>query len=96
MLEPTTEQATVEDHIKFKFSIINPDEDDNINLYFRAFLSNFSDNYQGSWNNTKYLGRAEDFYTYQGFNRTISIGFKVAAIIVGVCTAELANNLVSS
>ena len=79
LLEPTKEVAEQKDHIKFKFSIINPDEDDNINLYFRAFLSNFTDNYQGSWNNTKYLGRAEDFYTYQGFNRTISIGFKVAA-----------------
>jgi len=79
LLEPTTDPATVKDHIKFKFSIINPDEDDNINLYFRAFLSNFSDSYQGSWNNTKYLGRAEDFYTYQGFSRTINLGFKAAA-----------------
>ena len=79
LLEPTTDPASVEDHIKFKFGIINPDEGDNLNLYFRAFLSSFTDNYQGSWNNTKYLGRAEDFYTYQGFNRTISIGFKAAA-----------------
>ena len=80
LLEPTfSTQPSVKDHIKFKFSIINHDEGDNLNLYFRAFLSNFSDNYQGSWNNTKYLGRAEDFYTYQGFLRTISIGFKAAA-----------------
>ncbi len=80
LLEPT--QSTVpaiKDHIKFKFGIISPDEAANVNLYFRAFLSSFTDNYQGSWNNTKYLGRAEDFYTYQGFNRTISIGFKAAA-----------------
>ena len=80
LLEPTQSPIpTVKDHIKFKFGIINPDETPNINLYFRAFLSSFTDNYQGSWNNTKYLGRAEDFYTYQGFNRTISIGFKAAA-----------------
>ena len=80
LLGPTTdENPEVEDLIKFKFGIITPDEGNNINLYFRAFLSTFTDNYQGSWNNTKYLGRAEDFYTYQGFNRTISIGFKVAA-----------------
>ena len=79
LLEPTSDVDEVKDHIKFKFSIINPDEGDNINLYFRAFLSSFTDNYQGSWNSTKYLGRAEDFYTYHGFNRTISIGFKAAA-----------------
>ena len=79
MQEPTTGQATVEDHIKFKFSIINPDEDDNINLYFRAFLSSFNDNFTGTWNSKKYLGRAEDFYTYGGFARSINIGFKAAA-----------------
>ena len=79
LLEPTTNEFFIKDHIKFKFSIINPDEDTNMNLYFRAFLSSFTDNYQGAWNNTKYLGRAEDFYTYQGFTRSINMGFKVAA-----------------
>ena len=80
MLDPVEgENFTAKDHIKFKFGIINPDEGLNTNLYFRAFLSSFTDNYQGSWNNTQYLGRADNFYTYQGFNRTISIGFKAAA-----------------
>ena len=79
MLPPTTSPETVDDHIKFQFSIINPDEGENINLYFRALLSSFTDDYQGSWNNTQYLGRADNFYTYQGFSRTISISFKAAA-----------------
>jgi hypothetical protein len=79
MLSPTTETEVVDDHIKFQFSIINPDEGDNVNLYFRALLSSFTDDYQGSWNSTQYLGRADNFYTYQGFSRTISIGFKAAA-----------------
>ena len=79
MLSPTTETEVVDDHIKFQFSIINPDEGENTNLYFRALLSSFTDDYQGSWNNTQYLGRADNFYTYQGFSRTISIGFKAAA-----------------
>ena len=76
---PTETNAVAQDHIKFHFSVINPDEGENINLYFRAFLSSFTDDYQGSWNNTQYLGRADNFYTYQGFSRTISIGFKAAA-----------------
>jgi len=79
MLPPTTASELVDDHIKFQFSIINPDEGENTNLYFRALLSSFTDDYQGSWNNTQYLGRADNFYTYQGFSRTISIGFKAAA-----------------
>ena len=77
--EPTSGVFSDKDHIKFKFTIINPDEGDNINLYFRAFLSSFGDNYSGTWNSKKYLGRAEDFYTYGGFSRSISIGFKAAA-----------------
>ena len=79
ILEPTTDEETVKDHIKFKFSIINPDEANNVNLYFRAFLSSFSDSYSATWNSKKYLGRAEDFYTYGGFARSINIGFKAAA-----------------
>mgnify|MGYP000533346645 CR=1 FL=1 len=76
---PTETNATAQDHIKFHFSVINPDEGENINLYFRAFLSTFTDNYQGSWTSDRYLGRADNFYTYEGFNRTITIGFKAAA-----------------
>ena len=67
------------DHIKFKFGIISPEESLTKNLYFRAFLSSFTDNYTGTWNSKKYLGRAEDFYTYGGFARSINIGFKAAA-----------------
>tara|TARA_R110000796_G_scaffold66936_1_gene153801 strand:+ start:3346 stop:5181 length:1836 start_codon:yes stop_codon:yes gene_type:complete len=65
------------DLIKFSFDIITPE--DTTFLYFRAFLTQFDDNYQGSWNTTKYLGRAEEMYTYQGFSRSISIGFTIAA-----------------
>ena len=31
-----------------------------------------------TWNNFKYTGRGEDFYTYQGFNNSINMGFTVA------------------
>jgi len=79
LLEPTQGEFFVKDDIKFKFSVINPDEGENINLYFRAFLSSFTDNYSATWNSKKYLGRAEDFYTYGGFGRSINIGFKAAA-----------------
>lgn len=79
-LQPATVgDPDVDDHIKFHFSVINLDEGDNVNLYFRALLSSFTDNYSGTWNSKKYLGRAEDFYTYGGFGRSINIGFKAAA-----------------
>ena len=48
-------------------------------VHFRAFLTNFSDNHSADWSGQKYMGRGENFYTYQGFNREVSFQFKVAA-----------------
>ena len=66
------------DLIKFKFRIITPDS--SRVLYFRAHLDSFDDTFNGTWSQHKYIGRAEDFQTYQGFNRSISLGFKIAAM----------------
>jgi hypothetical protein len=66
------------DLVKFRFHVITPDRKETV-LYFRAFLDSFSDNYSGNWNDTKYLGRGETFYTYAGFQRKISLSFKIAA-----------------
>ena len=49
-------------------------------LQFRAFLDDLSDNYTGDWAGSKYIGRGEEFYTYQGFKRDISFSFKIAAL----------------
>jgi len=66
------------DLIKFRFHILTADGEEKI-LYFRAFLDSFADNYSGQWNPVKYLGRAEDFQIYGGFQRKISLSFKIAA-----------------
>lgn len=71
-------QTLGRDLIKFRFHIITPNGAEKV-LYFRAFLDSFSDNYNGNWNDTKYLGRGETFYTYAGFQRKISLSFKIAA-----------------
>ena len=65
------------DLIKFRFHVITPDS--SRILYFRAFLDTFTDNYSGQWNPVKYLGRAEDFQIYSGFQRKIGLSFKIAA-----------------
>ena len=65
------------DLIKFTFEIITPEK--SYYLAFRAFLDQFSDSFAGDWSSTKYIGRAEDFYTYNGFTRQVSLGFKIAA-----------------
>ena len=65
------------DLIKFRFHVVTP-EHTRI-LYFRAFLDSFNDTFTGTWNQVKYLGRAEDMQIYSGFQRKISLSFKIAA-----------------
>lgn len=69
-----------EDMIKFGFECINNDNPSrSLFLQFRAFLTNgVTDNHQAAFNTFKYMGRGEDFFTYQGFSRAISFSFRVA------------------
>lgn len=66
------------DIVKFRFHILTADGVEKV-LYFRAYLDSFADNYSGQWNPVKYLGRAEDFQVYGGFQRKINLSFKIAA-----------------
>lgn len=67
------------DIIKFAFEAIeNNNPSNSWGIFFRAYLAGFNDNHQASINSFKYIGRGEDFYTYQGVSRTISFSFKIA------------------
>jgi len=66
------------DIIPFEFNIVEAGGASKY-LYFRAHLDSLDDTYSGDWSGTKYIGRAEEFYTYQGFKRDISFAFKMAA-----------------
>jgi hypothetical protein len=70
-------RGNARDLIQLNFSIFTAEEE--FHLPFRAFLDTFDDSFNANWNSHKYLGRGEDFYTYGGFDRTINIGFKIAA-----------------
>lgn len=68
------------DLIKFVIeSIDNGYPDETNRMHFRAFITNFSDNIGAEWNSQRYMGRGENFYTYQGFTREVGFTFKVAA-----------------
>lgn len=68
------------DIIKFAFECLSNDNIDEADvLLFRAYLSGFSDNHQADLNSFKYQGRGETFRTYQGFDRSVSFSFKIAA-----------------
>ena len=68
------------DLVKFRIAAINNKTPTlKTFIHFRAFIDNFSDSYNATWNPINYLGRGEQFYTYNGFTRTISLGWTVAA-----------------
>jgi hypothetical protein len=72
--------GTFKDYIKFRIAVVDTSNplSDNI-ILFRALLDNVADNFTGDWNSYKYNGRAEKFYTYAGFDRAITFGFKIHA-----------------
>ena len=65
------------DMAKFYFEIITPEESKF--LYFRAHIKNVDDSFNANWESHKYVGRAENFYTYGGFDRDINFSFTIAA-----------------
>ena len=70
----------VRDLIKFVIESIdndNPSQTDR--MHFRAFITSFSDSIGSEWDSKQYMGRGENFYTYQGFTREVGFTFIVAA-----------------
>lgn len=70
----------IRDLIKFRIESIDNATEASTFMVFRSYLTSFDDNISADWSNFKYIGRGENLYTYSGFGRTVSIGFKVAAL----------------
>lgn len=69
------------DTIPFYITVINNNgKGINTYLHFRAYIDGLSDAYSAEWNAVKYMGRGENFYYYNGFNRDISFNFKVPVL----------------
>jgi hypothetical protein len=71
-----TTDSRKNDLVKFRLAVID-NNSPNLKTFahFRSFINSFSDNISSEWNSFKYLGRGENFYTYQGFNRTVDMSF---------------------
>lgn len=68
------------DLVKFRIGIIdNNNPSEKTYIHFRAFIDSLSDSYSADWMSQKFMGRAENFYKYQGFDRQVSLGWTVAA-----------------
>jgi len=74
-------EYNINDFVKFRIEAIDGDEPKNsVHMVFRAYLTDLSDSVSGEWNDVTYAGRGDKFYIYKGFDRKISIGFRVAAL----------------
>ena len=69
----------VDDLINFKIGVYDFNSGKADPLQFRAYLNNITDTFNSEWEPTRYIGRAENFYTYSGFDRKVSLSWTVAA-----------------
>ena len=73
------------DIIKFRIELLNNDQPilgGTINtdvLAFRAYLDTLTDDVKPTWKTFNYMGRGEDFFTYEKFSRTINFSFFIFA-----------------
>lgn len=76
-----TEKNTLKnDLVKFRIATIDPDEpSQKVFTHFRAFINGMSDSFAAEWNSFRYMGRGENFYNYQGFNRSMRLNWTVMA-----------------
>lgn len=76
---PWEVKEDTDDLIKFVFECLDNDlGGEDVAIFFRAHLGQITDNHKASWNGFKYMGRGENFYTYQGVDRTFGTSFKLA------------------
>lgn len=72
--------SSLNDLVKFRIASIDSENPSRSNyIHFRAFLGSFSDSYNSSWGSQKFMGRAESFHNYEGFDRSISMNWTVPA-----------------
>ena len=75
-----TNEKPVNDFCKFRIGVINNDNPSlKTYIHFRAFLDSMDDSYTADWSSQKFAGRGENFYNYQGFDRSINLSWTVVA-----------------
>jgi hypothetical protein len=74
----TNDRVEKDDTLALEFTPIDPFTANNLSvLKFLAYITDYTDNFDSSWNDVKYVGRAEKFYIFNEFKRSISLGFNI-------------------
>ena len=75
----------LDDLIPFYISILGYNtvadsySDVNRTVQFRAYIDSFTDGFSAAWTDFKFMGRGENFYTYNGYTRTVNMSFTIYA-----------------
>jgi hypothetical protein len=74
----TNDRNVDEDTLALKFMPLDPFTGNVLRtLKFLGYITDYSENYDSSWNNVKYAGRNENFYIFNEFKRTATVGFNI-------------------
>ena len=65
------------DLIRFSIEFGLEDNKSSRHIQFRAFLNDITDNNSANYSSTRYIGRADQVHVYEGFTRTIGLGFTI-------------------
>jgi hypothetical protein len=63
--------------LAIKFTIIDPFINNPKSINFSAYIKGFRETFDGTWNETNYVGRSESFYTYNKFKRGASFNLDI-------------------
>lgn len=68
------------DLVKFRIGVIdNNTPSKKTYMHFRAFIDSMSEGWTSNWNSFNFMGRGENYYKYNGFERSVSLDWTVAA-----------------
>jgi hypothetical protein len=65
------------DILQIVFRIINPFNNNEDQINFSAYINGFKDDFSSTWNEINYAGRAESFYVYDKFKRSVSFNLQI-------------------
>ena len=99
-LNRTNDIVVDDDTLSLQFTPLDPFTGSPLKiLKFLGYITDYTENYDSSWSDVKYVGRAEKFYLFNEFKRTATVGFNIPCynyneLILKHCTlSELASVL---
>jgi hypothetical protein len=74
----TNDTNVNDDNLALQFIPLDPFTGNKLRtLKFLGYITDYSENYDSTWNPINYAGRNESFYIFKEFKRTASIGFNI-------------------